>query len=122
MLVDQSPQLQDLLGLGRIVPGVERAADDQKADVAAKVGMADEEPAESAQQDVDPLDLLDATDEEDDAFALIAPQAFARVGLPHRAEERRVDAAWDDVDLRGIAAIEVAELVHLDLACGDDGR
>jgi len=48
VLVDQSPQLQDLLGLGRVVPRVEGAAHDEKADVAAQVGMAQEEPAESA--------------------------------------------------------------------------
>ena len=48
MLVDEATKLEDLLGLGRVVPWVEGAAHDEKADVAAKVGMAQEEPAESA--------------------------------------------------------------------------
>src|SRR5438093_10979300 len=122
MLMDQAPQLQDLFGLRRIVPRVERAADHEKTHVAAEVGMTREEPAESAEQDVDPLDLLDATHEEDDALALIAAKELARVGLPHRSEERRVDTARNDVDLRGVPGVEIAELFHLDLARGDDGR
>jgi hypothetical protein len=50
---------------------IERPTHDEKADIAPEVGVAKEQPTESAEQDVDPLDLLDATDEENDSLALI---------------------------------------------------
>ena len=57
--------------------------------------MALEEESERAQQDVDALDLFDATDEEDEALALVAAERLARVGLPDRLEDLRIDTARD---------------------------
>ena len=95
VLVHEAPQLEDLLGLGSVVAGVEGATDDEEADVAAQVGVALEEESERAQQDVDALDLFDATDEEDEALALVAAERLARVGLPDRLEDLRIDTARD---------------------------
>ena len=78
--------------------------------------MAKEQEAERAQQDVDPFDLLDPTDEEDDALALVAPELLARVGLPHRTEHVQINTAGDDVKLRVICAVQIDELADLDLA------
>jgi len=98
MFVDETPELEDLLRLGRVVAWIERPSDDQKADLAAKVGPAEEEERERAQQDVDPLDLLDPPDEEDQALALIAPELLPCVGLANGMEDDGVDAAGDHGD------------------------
>ena len=101
MFVDETPELEDLLRLGRVVAWIERPSDDQKADLAAKVGPAEEEERERAQQDVDPLDLLDPPDEEDQALAEAMAQVLTdsrlRLHLAHGARERAEQFTWQRV-------------------------
>src|SRR5207245_2138419 len=98
------------------------SADDEQTNLAAKLGMAKEQQRKGSEQDVDPLDLLDASDEKDEALALIASEQLARVRLTDRMENIRIDAAGDHRDLCWIGAVEPAELAELDVARSHDRR
>ena len=56
------------------------------------------EKTERAQQHVDPFDLLDPPDEENESLALVAPELLACVGLSDRMEKRWIYAAGNDRD------------------------
>src|SRR3982074_3915865 len=102
--MNEASQLQDLLGFGRVVAGIEGATDNEKADVAAHLGMTLKEKTERAQKHIDPFDLLDPPDEQDEPLALIASELLACVGLSDRMEEHRSEPAWADGNAWGVGA------------------
>ena len=119
--MDQPLQLLDLVRLGGVIVRIERAAHDEQAEIVPQLRVAKEQQPERAKEDIDALDLLDASDEEDDALALIASEHLACVHLPHRTEHVQIDAARDDVQRRGICAVQIDELTDLDLTRSGHG-
>ena len=96
--MNEPAKLEDLLRFGCVVAWIEGPRDDQETHVAPHIGVALKEKPEGAQEDVDPLDLLDAPDEEDEPLALVAPELLARIGLANRMKQHGVHAARNDRD------------------------
>ena len=96
--MNEPAKLEDLLRFGCVVAGIEGPPDDEETHVASHVGVALKEKREGAQEDVDPLDLLDAPDEKDEPLALVAPELFARIRLANRMKEHGVHATRNDRD------------------------